>query len=88
VPQSARDTIEGRIRVHVKVEVDSSGKVEKATLDSPGPSQYFARLALEASRHWKFDPPRVKGQAVASAWMLRYQFRNTATEVYPAQTSP
>jgi len=88
VPRSARDTIEGHVRVHVKVGVDSSGDVTTATLVSPGPSQYFAKLALQASRRWKFTPPQANGQPVASEWMLRYQFGNRSTEVSPVQISP
>jgi len=88
VPRSARDTIEGHVRVHVKVSVDSSGDVTTATLASPGPSQYFAKLALQASRRWKFTPPQANGQPVASEWMLRYQFGNRSTEVSPVQISP
>jgi TonB family protein len=88
VPRSARDTIEGHVRVRVKVGVDLSGNVTTATLASPGPSQYFAKLALQASLRWKFTPPQANGQPVASEWMLRYQFGNRATEVSPVQISP
>ncbi|MGA2348539.1 MAG: protein kinase, partial [Candidatus Sulfotelmatobacter sp.] len=49
VPQSARNTITGTIKISVQVEVDSSGKVTAAKLTHPGPSQYFARLALKAA---------------------------------------
>ncbi|HXY52013.1 MAG TPA: TonB family protein [Terriglobales bacterium] len=89
VPKSARDTIEGHIRVRVKVDVDSSGHVTTATLASPGPSPYFAKQALQASLRWKFTPPQANGQQpVASEWMLRYQFGNRSTEVSPVQISP
>jgi TonB family protein len=56
VPRSARETIHGRIRVAVLVIVDRSGKVIDATLENPGPSGYFARLAREAAGKWKFSP--------------------------------
>jgi TonB family protein len=56
VPRSARETIHGRIRVAVFVIVDRSGKVIDATLENPGPSGYFARLAREAAAKWKFSP--------------------------------
>ncbi len=88
VSPSARDTIEGKIRVRVRVEVDPAGNVTDAKLVSPGPSQYFARLALEAARGWKFTPAQQRGQAVASEWILRFGFRRTDTEVVPEQTSP
>jgi TonB family protein len=76
VPRSARNTIHGHVRVGVKVVVDGSGNVERATLESAGPSKYFARLALEAAREWKFTP--VSGQ-----WILRFSFGRTSTEVVP-----
>jgi len=85
---SARSTIEGKIRVVVRVEVDPSGNVTKAKLVSAGPSKYFARLAEEAARGWKFNPPQVRGQAVASQWNLRFGFRRTDTEVIPTQIAP
>ena len=88
VSPSARNTIEGKIRVVVKVDVDPSGNVTKARLVSPGPSKYFARLSEEAARRWKFTPPQVRGQAVSSSWNLRFGFRRTDTEVVPTQTAP
>ena len=56
VPRSARETIHGRIKVAVLVIVDRSGRVIDATLEYPGPSGYFARLAREAAGKWKFSP--------------------------------
>jgi TonB family protein len=88
VSPSARRTIEGRIRVNVKVSVNPSGDVAGATLDKPGPSQYFARIALQAAEKWKFTPPQVEGKNVASEWMLKFQFKNNATEAFPEQTAP
>ena len=83
VPLSARNTIQGKIRVSVRVRVNPSGEVTSATLASAGPSKYFASKALEASRRWKFRPPEVDGQPVSSEWVLRFQFGRTATEVVP-----
>jgi outer membrane biosynthesis protein TonB len=70
------------------VAVDPSGSVTGATLDSPGPSKYFADLALQAARHWKFRRTKIDGQNVASEWILRFQFESTATKVLPVQTAP
>jgi TonB family protein len=83
VPRSARDTITGKIRVTVRVEVDPSGKVSRARITSEGPSRYFARLALKAAQGWEFSPPQLSGQPVASAWLLHYRFGRTRTEVSP-----
>jgi TonB family protein len=88
VSRRSRDTISGKVRVGVKVAVDSSGKVVNASLVSPGPSQYFAKLALDASRRWKFAAPQVDGESVASEWVLRYQFGRQTTEVHPVQAVP
>jgi len=88
VPQSARDTIQGTVRVGVRVRVDETGSVTVAEVDSPGPSQYFARLALQASRLWKFTPPQVDRQDVPSEWILRFGFTRTETKVDPVQVVP
>jgi TonB family protein len=88
VPQKARDTIRGTVRVSVRVAVDPGGSVVGATLDSPGPSEYFANLALQASRRWEFWPAEVDGRYVSSEWILRFEFKRTATEAFPVQAAP
>lgn len=88
VPQKARDTIQGRVRVGVKVHVDAAGAVTGAELDSPGPSKYFADWALQAARKWAFTPPEVDGKSVESDWILRFVFTQTDTKVTPRQTAP
>ena len=79
VPRKARDTIRGKVRVGVRVRVDPSGSVVGAKLDSPGPSRYFAQLALKAARRWKFRPAEVDGRNVPTEWILRFQFEKTGT---------
>jgi TonB family protein len=88
VPRRASKTIQGRVKVRIRVTVDPSGDVSSAKFDSAGPSKYFANLALQSARHWKFRPAQVDGQAVSSVWMLRFQFGQTATEVTPVEVSP
>lgn len=56
VPQSARRTISGHIKVWVRVIVDQDGSVFAVTADRIGPSRYFQRLAIEAARKWTFPP--------------------------------
>jgi TonB family protein len=85
---SARNTITGKVRVRVKVTVDAAGNVTGATFDSPGPSKYFARLAMQAAPGWKFTPPQVNGRHVPSQWILRFAFGRSGTEVYQVQTAP
>ena len=88
VPKRSLSTISGHVRVSVKVDVDSSGKVTRAHLESPGPSHYFAKLAETSATHWKFKPPQQNGQAVPSQWSLRYTFGRSGTEVHPTQVAP
>jgi eukaryotic-like serine/threonine-protein kinase len=88
VPQSARDTIRGTVRVGVRLSVDTAGNVTEAELDNPGPSKYFARLALEAAQQWKFEPPKMQGQNVLSDWLLHFQFTGNGTKVVPVQADP
>jgi TonB family protein len=88
VPQSARDTIHGTVRVSVRLSVDTAGNVTEAELDLPGPSKYFARLALEAAQQWKFDPPKMQGQNVLSDWLLHFQFTGQGTKVVSVQSDP
>ncbi len=80
VPQSARNTITGTIKVGVLVEVDPSGKVTSAEFKSAGPSKYFAGLALKAAQGWEFAPPEVGGKPAASTWLLRFHFKRTSTQ--------
>ena len=79
----ARSSIHGRVPVSVRVEVDPSGNVADATLESAGPSQYFADLAVKAARRWKFAPadsPR--------AWILRFEFTRAGTKVATVKSNP
>ncbi len=88
VSETARNTIHGTVKVKVKAEVDPSGSVSNATLESMGPSRYFSGRALEATRQWKFKPPQVNGKPVSSIWTLQFEFRQTGTTVRPVETSP
>jgi TonB family protein len=85
VPRSASNTITGRIKVKVRVEVDASGKVTNATLTTPGPSKYFANLALNAAKKWEFAPPQSNGQPTASTWTLLFEFSKTSTKAFPSR---
>jgi eukaryotic-like serine/threonine-protein kinase len=85
VPSRARNTIQGKIRVSVRVAVNPAGDVTGAEFSTPGPSKYFARLAMEASRRWKFKPAESDGQPVSSEWVLRYQFTQSAINVVPEE---
>ena len=88
VSPNARRTIQGRIKVRVKVEVDAAGNVAKATLESAGPSKYFSRLALEAARDWKFSPAPASEQGVTREWKLQFAFSRTNTEASAVRAAP
>lgn len=87
VPRKASNSIQGKVKLSVRVRVDPSGSVVGAKLDSPGPSEYFAELALRAARRWKFEPAKVDGQAVSSEWILQFEFVRTATKVFPVRAA-
>ncbi len=81
-------TIHGVVRVSVRVRVDPTGNVAEATLDSPGPSQYFADLALNAARRWQFASPEVNGHSAPSEWLIHFQFMPSGPKAIPTQTAP
>jgi len=79
VAPSARRTIQGTIKVRVKISVDAAGNVESANLESAGPSKYFSRVALEAARGWKFSPAPT-GASGSREWKLQFAFSRSKTE--------
>lgn len=87
VPSKARQTIQGKVKVSVRVHINPSGSVILAELDSAGPSKYFAQLALEAARRWKFAPTKATHR-LADEWILRFEFFRTGTKVVPARSFP
>ncbi len=88
VPAKAMRTITGTVKISVRVTVDNAGSVSNATLDSAGPSPYFANFALNASRKWKFRPAQSSGQPAASTWLLHYRLRHSGIEVTPEEQKP
>jgi len=88
ISQKSRETIQGKLKVNVRVTVDPSGNVTGATLDSPVKSNYFANQAIQAARAWKFAPAKVDGREVSSEWLLRFEFERAATTVFPAEATP
>jgi len=67
-------TIHGTVHVGVKVHVDAAGNVADTTLDSPGPSKYFAELSLKAAQRWVFNSPESSGRSQPSDWLIHFQF--------------
>jgi len=73
VPTKAVATIHGKVPIVVRVQADPAGAVTSAAIESGGSSKYFANLALNAARQWKFVPG-----PDARAWMLRFEFTRDA----------
>jgi outer membrane biosynthesis protein TonB len=71
VSRGARASIRGHIKVTVRVTVDRSGNVIRQTLQNPGSSKYFARLASAAAGKWKFGPSDDQALRV---WLLSFEF--------------
>jgi len=76
ISPSAQRTITGKIKVRVRVKVDAAGNVGQATVKEAGPSKYFARIALEAARRWRFAP----AQDESREWTLLFVFSRGRTE--------
>lgn len=81
VPRSARNTIQGTVRVSVLASVDPSGSVSATRFENRGPSAYFANVAMKAAKDWKFKSPQVNGHEVASNWTLHFDFKRSGTNV-------
>ena len=77
IPEKARNTVEGKPAVIVRVSVDPKGKVAKAELERTF-SPYFGRFALQAARQWEFNPDE---SASPREWILRFEFTKTNTQV-------
>ena len=79
VPQKAIRTISGTVKVEIRVNVAPNGSVSDATIESQGPSQYFANFALNAAKAWRFTP-QSDGQGASSVWTLEFLFRKSGVE--------
>jgi TonB family protein len=83
VSAGAQRTITGKIKVRVRVKVDAAGHVAQATLKEAGPSKYFARVALEAAKRWRFSA--AQGEDASRAWTLLFVFSRARMEVSVAR---
>jgi TonB family protein len=88
VPSKASSTIRGRVEVSVRVSTDQNGVVTNAEPEPPVSSKYFANLAVEASRRWRFKPAHMNGQAVSSQWRLHFHFEPSETKVTSVEALP
>jgi TonB family protein len=76
IPEKARNTIDGKPTVVVRVGVNPAGKVVEATVESSF-SPYFSKLVLEAARQWRFAPE----ETALRNWILRFEITRSATQV-------
>jgi TonB family protein len=88
VAASARETIQGTVKVRVRVNVDPSGAVKDAEFDSAGPSKYFSRIAMQAAQNWKFKPPQAGAESTASSWILQFEFTRDGVRAVPTEKMP
>jgi TonB family protein len=77
IPEKARNTIQGKPAVVVRVTVDPAGDVAEAVVERSF-SSYFSKFALQAARQWRFIP---KEGASPREWVLRFEFTQTNTRV-------
>jgi TonB family protein len=89
VPAKARNTIRGKVTIHIRVYVDATGSVVDAKNQSPDASRFFGNLALQAARRWKFEPAEAGSPVHAAEWNLQFQFvrdlkRPVSVKVAPA----
>lgn len=71
VSQSALGTIRGTIRVAVRVKIDKQGTVVGTITEERGPSRYFERHAIDASKKWTFTPAKAEEQRTM---LLKFNF--------------
>jgi TonB family protein len=84
----ARNSIHGRVRFTVRVDVSPAGTVTDAKVESGGASKYFGDRAVAAVRQWKFEPVSVNGSQVGQRWRVRFEFVKSGTKVQPQRVSP
>jgi TonB family protein len=85
VAPGARAGMRRPVEVILRVSVNERGRVSNATYVSPGPGNYFARIARVAATSWVFTPPTLNGVPRPSAWTVLFYFERqeikaTATE--------
>jgi TonB family protein len=83
LPDVASGAFDGNpvlVEAQVRVSVDKDGAVSNVECITPGPGNYFARIAERAARSWQFKPPMQDGKPDRSVWVLRFYFARNQTE--------
>jgi len=79
IPRSIRNRIRGRVHVTVRALVDADGNVVGTMLEKPGPSKYFARIAEQSTKEWKFVPGTKDGRV----WLVLFVFTRDGAKARP-----
>ena len=77
VPASARGTIHGKVKVVVRVAVDDAGNVTDTTLQYPSSSRYFAHMASESAKAWRFAPAAARQ---SRKWLRQFEFTRAGVQ--------
>ena len=80
IPAAARNTIVGRVRIHVRVSVDAAGSVNHATLEGTRASKYFTDRVLAAAKAWRFP-----AEEAPQSWLLQFELGRDRTRVSPVR---
>jgi hypothetical protein len=79
VSRGAHDSIRGQIKVVVRVSVDRGGNVVAENLEVHGSSRYFARLASDAAKKWKFAPA---DNPSPREWLVQFEFSHSGVTAH------
>jgi hypothetical protein len=87
ISRGARGSIRGEIKVTVQVTVDRTGNVVAEVLENRGSSKYFARVAADAAKKWRFAPADTP---TPRQWLLQFDFSRAgaAVQATPRLTRP
>jgi TonB family protein len=86
IPAKARSTVNGTVKINVRVDVDPQGKVSRAKVASGGSSKYLANLAVQAAQRWTFTAPVRDGKAQSSEWSILFEIRRSGTKASAHRT--
>ena len=82
VSRGARESIRGQIKVVVRVTVDRSGNVTGENTELRGSSRYFARVAADAAKKWKFAPA---DNPSPREWSIEFDFARDGVSAHAVQ---
>ena len=71
ISHRTRESIHGQIKVVVRVTVDRSGNVVGDNIEARGSSRYFAHLAEDAAKKWKFAPA---DNVAPREWLVQFDY--------------